>query len=650
MSATRNLTFTSRFSRVDLLLFVILFGCSMIYWPGLSGGLFLDDMENLRPLEQLDQDPHSWQEIVTNNTSGPLGRPVAMLSFVANYLIAGPSPWSFKLTNLLIHLVCGIFIYLISKRLLRIINRDGQTSQWIALYIATSWLLSPLLLSTVLYTVQRMTQLSALFVFIGLYCYISGRQLAPGKQKMAIVLVASAFLVWMPLAALSKENGALLPLLALLVEVYFFRFAGTPMVRRLLTGIYFLFLAIPALAIGLKLILDPHWLVNSYASRDFTLLQRVLTEGRILFTYLSNLVIPRGSQLGLHHDDYLVSTGLTSPGTTRLALSAWIAVLAGAVLTYRKAVGIVLFGIVFFLAGHAMESTIFALELYFEHRNYLPGFGIYFSCGVLLNYAIQFHPRLKRLILPAFVLLPVLYGVGTLNRSLVWQSWDTILLTSSQSHPDSPRLQADLALYHADKGDARAAIKALDKLVALQPSAASGALLSQILVHCLTNTTPPDDLYQRMNAHSSIDNHNYVLSTFKEITGLIQAGQCNQLDTARFAAIMDQWIGKQDTGGNRAWRWVVMIHLAKIYADTLDDLGSAIMYLDRSAALLPQKPEPAILKIKYAIKFGELERARHFLARLKASHPHPADFAAKEIRQLDRFLETAKQTAAGTSM
>ena len=40
------------------------------------------------------------------------------------------------------------------------------------------------------------------------------------------------------------------------------------------------------------------------------------------------------------------------------------------------------FAVLFFLAGHILESSIFPLELIFEHRNYLPSFGPWFALGV----------------------------------------------------------------------------------------------------------------------------------------------------------------------------------------------------------------------------------------------------------------------------
>ena len=37
------------------------------------------------------------------------------------------------------------------------------------------------------------------------------------------------------------------------------------------------------------------------------------------------------------------------------------------------------FGLLWYLVGHSLESSLLSLELVFEHRNYVPSFGILFA-------------------------------------------------------------------------------------------------------------------------------------------------------------------------------------------------------------------------------------------------------------------------------
>ena len=59
------------------------------------------------------------------------------------------------------------------------------------------------------------------------------------------------------------------------------------------------------------------------------------------------------------------------------ASSGLICACRGCAIVYRAnpVLKPVAFGIAFFLGGHLLESTVLPLELYYEHRNYLPSFG-----------------------------------------------------------------------------------------------------------------------------------------------------------------------------------------------------------------------------------------------------------------------------------
>ena len=102
-------------------LIVILLVTIFIYIPGLSGDYVFDDSANILENQKLvlehltlDQLSRAWY----SGDAGPLGRPVSMLSFALNYYLIGSfEPYYFKLTNLFIHLLNGVLIYLISFKL-----------------------------------------------------------------------------------------------------------------------------------------------------------------------------------------------------------------------------------------------------------------------------------------------------------------------------------------------------------------------------------------------------------------------------------------------------------------------------------------------------------------------------------------------------
>lgn len=337
-----------------------------VYWAGLQGDFFFDDEANILIIESIRLEVlnlPALREAWSSGVAGPGGRPIAQLSFALNHYFSGFDAFAFKATNLAIHLIAGFFVYLLARRLL--------AARIYAGLVAMLWLMHPLQVTSVLYVVQRMTSLSALYLLAGFLLHMMGRE-RPGWGGGLLLLVAWG-LLW-PLSFLSKETGVLFPLFILAWEVIIRsssqgrldRFA-----RVLAAGVGL------CLAAGLVYALLPagKWLWAGYEMRGFTLLERLLTEGRVLWFYLGLIVLPRLEAFGLYHDDIALSTGLLMPWSTLPALLG-LAGLVWVVWRTRKRAPLLTFGIAWFLIGHSLESTVLPLEIAHEHRNYVPLFGI----------------------------------------------------------------------------------------------------------------------------------------------------------------------------------------------------------------------------------------------------------------------------------
>ena len=94
--------------------------------------------------------------------------------------------------------------------------------------------------------------------------------------------------------------------------------------------------------------------------------------------YLKSILLPRGAELSLYHDDFALSTSLLTPWST-LPSVVFMASLAAAGIAMRKRAPVFAFGVLFFLVGHSIESSVIALELVHEHRNYIPSVGLLFA-------------------------------------------------------------------------------------------------------------------------------------------------------------------------------------------------------------------------------------------------------------------------------
>ena len=595
---------------------VLLLVTAAIYWPGLDGTLVLDDYVALRPLLEAERGATSWLEAITAGGSGPTGRPVAITSFVLNWLTTGSDVWFLKLTNVVLHLICGGLVFALSRLMLRRpVARFGPAAHWVALWVAAAWLLAPLLVSTVLYVVQRMAQLSAVFVLAGLLSYVIGRNRIEAGIRAGWRWMFAAFAVCWPLATLSKENGALLPLLAFLIELAFFGFQGLG--RRRLKIMFAILISVPAALLLGRIGLDPAWLTADYAHREFTLSERVLSQSRALFDYAANaLLIPGGSALGIYHDDFQKSAGWWSPATTLPSVLGWLAVAALAWSTRGTRLGVVAFGLVFFLAAHAVESSVFPLELYFEHRNYLPSVGLFFAIAAGVAWQLG-SSRGRRMVLVAVAAIPVAYAGLCYQRVLIWQSWESILLASASSHRDSPRTHTGLASVYINRGELERAFDHLDRANDLYGDRHRGAIaLHRLSAYCFGDTAVPPGAYRDLERIDALQPEAYFANALDWLAGAVERGQCRRLDIARLTeAIRARW--KNRTNAPLLRSWEVHVALARLLA-RLGRKGDAVVELEAASALRPQNLETQVLALSHRIDLGEVEAARRGLDRLEA--------------------------------
>jgi hypothetical protein len=437
-----------------LLAVVVLALC--VYYPGLTGYFMFDDSVNIQQNTGIKIDSLDFYSLggaAISRTYGIFGRQISMLTFALNYFANGLNPYYFKLTNVLIHLMNGLCVFAAAYLLLEAhrrhneANLDPNTARWISLALASAWLLHPLNMTGVLYIVQRMTSLSAFFTLLGIISYTYGR-LRIQESKFAWVWIVVSFIVMTPLAIFCKENGALLPAFLMLIEWIFFQFKlPTLRGKHLLIALFAVTLALPAVAILGFTVIHPDWITSAYRIREFTLGERVLTEARVLWFYVRLILAPDLTELGMYHDDIATSTSILSPITT---LFSCIGIAAAAVLALlsRKRHPVASFGILFFLVGHSIESSVLPLELVYEHRNYLPMFGLLFS---LLYYLLKpgkhnESKKIRALVVVAFV---GMLATATFLRASIWGDAVEMKLKEVAHHPDSVRANMEVGAFYA---------------------------------------------------------------------------------------------------------------------------------------------------------------------------------------------------------
>ncbi|MDM0044617.1 hypothetical protein QTH91_09005 [Variovorax dokdonensis] len=617
-----------------LLLLAIAAAC---YWPGLSGTFVFDDDVNILQNGSLRIRDLSWSEgwaAAWSGHAGPLGRPVSLLTFALNYYFSGFDPFAFKLTNLMIHLANAVLVGALTQRLFLVLRErqaiavtltPGWLDQSAGCLVAALWVLHPLNLTGVLYVVQRMTSLSAFFGFVAVLAYTSYRARTFARTEVRrplayAITMGAIVLVGLTLSVLSKESGLLFAPLILWIETWVFRFRVNGRMAQLfgvdvsrcalaavvVTAIYLMIFKLPQM-------LGP----GAFANRDFTLIERGMTETRVLLFYLRMFVLPRNSELSLYHDDVEISHGLWDPPSTALSMVV-LAAITLACWVFRKRFPELIFGWGWFLIAHALESTIFPLELVYEHRNYFATIGLLVIVPLAVRRAGEVRSR--RLLVLLFAGYVGILGFVTYVRALQWSDPVDWIALEAGNHPRSPRANYDLArvymVLRSQSGDDRFGVLADEALAKATQSYLPGVLpfIARMQLAYFRRIEPDAALAEKvLHGLKTWPYHNVTNSTLASVVACQVEMTCRMPDSLVLQLLTAPLQNRSLRIGDRA----ELIKLqAQYYINKLGDMATGEMLIRQSIDLVDSAPTRIMYAqcLAFQSKFGqgmiELEKAQ----------------------------------------
>jgi tetratricopeptide (TPR) repeat protein len=594
------------------------------YWPSLSGPFVFDDIPNLELLGHGGglTSPDKYVEFIFSAESSTLGRPVSLFSFTLNGQDWPTDPRPFRVTNLLLHLVNGLLVFLLTRAIFSTSHRP-ETAEKLALLCMTLWLLHPLLVSTTAYIVQRMTQLGALFTLAGLLCYVHGRRHLAEQAPKGWAWIVGGMGFCGALALLSKETGILLPGFALVLEVTVFRSKELPhRTRKFLLALF----CVPLAALLFYFAFDWRSLEAGFNYRPFSMSERLMTQAVVLVDYLQQAIAPRLSGLGIFHDDYPVSRGLLRPVAT-LAGVAVIIALAVFALVARKKWPFISLGILWFFVGHSLEAGPIALELYFEHRNYLPLLGPLIAIVSLLP---GLSHRILRLLPVVIVLVVSLECFLTWQAAAAWGSESRLMQTALVEHPDSLRARQYVANRYIIHGMHEEALEVQKALAEKHPLHAS-TRLSILNLSCLLGLLSAEDLQAATQFVEQADFDSQIVGFLGPLIANVTANHCDTLDPEGLQTLFDAVLLNPHMGQNSSLRGAVYYHKGILYeiSGRLDD---ALASLEASYEARPEI-DIRLQQVVWLLEAGRLDDAQRYLD-LARQHEY-GFFSIKDLRASD---------------
>jgi hypothetical protein len=619
----------------------------LIYWPGLESGFLLDDPENLYNIALWSSGDLSLWAAITENASGLLRRPVSMLTFIANVAIGGMNATQMKATNIALHLICGALIYYLTRLILKEVYPSLTSTKKLGFWLAFVWMLLPMHASTVLYVVQRMTQLSTLFTLLSLIFFVRARQrLDQGGVRNIVELFLVFPILWV-LAILSKENGVLVSLLAVLIEITVFSRRGTPLLmssRLKLTGFFSVFFLCPMLVGGMVLYWNFETLVTAgYEIRDFTLGSRLMTESRILWSYISDIIVPNGPGMGVFHDDYSVSAGLFSPPSTLVSILVNTGFLLYAIVN-RSKYPIQALGVFVFFAAHSLESSFMPLELYFEHRNYLPSWGVLiFIVGVGISFRnkIELSHVINRCVKFLLLAVVLVYAGTTHLKASIWGNSRLLIEQAVDQHPNSLRAKSAYVSYLIDSAQPEKALIQLNKVGRQFPDKyKTHLLLLSVLANCGMGIGNSDQLNKEIEFYSQKAGslNIYTLIAFQQLALQIEKAKCHRIGPDFLIKIGKNLLTSDSSPQkNNEISWQLHYSLARLLA-IRERFYEAVKEAELAWIESDYKSSPGILVLQLYVSMGDLENARRFLLHFKEKLNENDLYALRAVRNFEQHL------------
>jgi len=408
-------------------------------------------------------------ETVTRNYA-----PLTIGTLLIDHTLWGMNPSGYHATNVLLHLVNGILVFLLTRQLTR--------NLFVSWLTAALFLVHPVQIETVVWVSSRKGLVSAMFMLAALIVRLkpsSNGSAEPLNKTSSNSVIVTAdgdakqdlwYAVWLGAALLSKALAVVIPPIVLLYDVIIVRRKfSDALVRQVIPGLMSLLLLLKTMA-------SQHTVLGGLRGHlDMNLLQIIAVDLTILWRYIGMMIWP--SDLCVLYDP--PTSGIAV--TVAFAAAGW-AVLALAVWKLRHRSPMLLWSAATFLLLLLPVLNFFRITTLMNDRYlYLPCI-LFFAIAAtglhrMLSSVAENEDALTRSFAAitrwALSLALVVAALSSTTQHLpVWQNSFSLWDHAMTKVPQLPAVRMQLALTHYDSGKKRQAVRILQKaMLECQPDA-----------------------------------------------------------------------------------------------------------------------------------------------------------------------------------
>ncbi len=389
----------------------------------------------------------SWDNIKWIFSNSYMGNyhPLTMLSLALDYQISQVNPFTFHLTNLLLHSGNAVLVFLVFFALTKRLN--------LSIIVGLLFGVHTLHVESVSWVSERKDVLYAFFYLLSLYFYV---QFNNTKESKSYWLS----LVFFMLSLLSKGQAVSLAITLFLID--YFQNKKLLDQKKLIEKIPYFILA---LIFGI---------VAIQAQQGVSATEMVNTEGqqRIFFSsygfllYLGKLILP--IYLSAYYPYPNLAAGVDLPIQYYLAPVFVIAFFVLLFISYKRSKP-VFFGLSFFLVNIFLLLQLLPVggAIMADRYAYIPSVGYCFLFGFLILKK-EYIPKINisYAIVAAYLLV---LGVMTFSRTMVWKNNFTLWTDVVKKNSEVPLAWYNLGNAHSDTLNYKEAISNYDQSIRVSP-------------------------------------------------------------------------------------------------------------------------------------------------------------------------------------
>jgi tetratricopeptide (TPR) repeat protein len=443
--------------QMSLYLLLILACATLVYLNCLGNAFVMDDMTLIRSNLSIRQFDNIWHILLHSY------RPLRTLSYAIDYHFWGLNPIGYHISNIVLHALCSVWVYVILRRLIPGVR--------VPLYTAILFAVHPIHTDAVTYMSGRRDVLFTFFYLAAFYFFLRYRE----NSKLTYAVVSFGAFI---LSLLSKEMAASFPFLIFGYD-FIFRFrssyrAFTPgyfadilgCVRRVIKKyIYFYTLLLfPMLfAVCYYIFLKHSSSMVGWGKIEWwggSIYTNFLTVAYVLVHYVKKSFFP----IDLVADNYSFPI-MHSMLDGRVIFSVFVlGSLLCLFLIWMNKKKFIAFSIAFFFITLLPVMQIIPHhDLISEHYLYLPSIGFCFIMGLAFVKLEEAFRKIPLVIFLLFVFTTSIYSIRTLVRNRDWRSEFSIYLSDLSVHPDNKRVHFFLGKAYMDSFLYEKAIQEFDK-------------------------------------------------------------------------------------------------------------------------------------------------------------------------------------------